>query len=277
MTWWAMDVVPEGTRRDEVASWLVATTGQAIEERPDGTLVGFAPDDAEAERLRLGLQQRFGQDVRVQFRPLEATDWTVRWRDGLGPRRVGRVTLLPTWGTPPEDTGIVVTIDPEMAFGSGEHGSTRAALALLDRHVRPGDLVLDLGSGSGILAIAAVRLGARRAIGIEVDPEAMPVALRNADRNGVAAQVTFIEGDAGLLAPLAGPARVIVSNILRGPNIELLPAIAGALADDGVAIFSGMERPEAELFRPALAAAGFRALDEVVDEAWWSVAAGRPC
>lgn len=277
MTWWAMDVVPEGTRRDEVASWLVATTGQAIEERPDGTLVGFAPDDAEAEQLRLGLQQRFGQDVRVQFRPLEATDWTVRWRDGLGPRRVGRVTLLPTWGTPPEDAGIVVTIDPEMAFGSGEHGSTRAALALLDRHVRPGDLVLDLGSGSGILAIAAVRLGARRAIGIEVDPEAMPVALRNADRNGVAAQVTFIEGDAGLLAPLAGPARVIVSNILRGPNIELLPAIAGALADDGVAIFSGMERPEAELFRPALAAAGFRALDEVVDEAWWSVAAGRPC
>ncbi len=277
MSWWAVDVVPEGTLRDEVASWLVATTGQAIEERPDGTLVGFAPDDAEAERLRLGLQQRFGQDVRVQFRPLEATDWTVRWRDGLGPRRVGRVTLLPTWGTPPEDAGIVVTIDPEMAFGSGEHGSTRAALALLDRHVRPGDLVLDLGSGSGILAIAAVRLGARRAIGIEVDPEAMPVALRNADRNGVAAQVTFIEGDAGLLAPLAGPARVIVSNILRGPNIELLPAIAGALADDGVAIFSGMERPEAELFRPALAAAGFRALDEVVDEAWWSVAAGRPC
>ena len=81
---------------------------------------------------------------------------------------------------------VVVLMDPENAFGSGEHGSTRAALTLLEALLRPGDRVLDLGSGSGILAIAAARLGAGRAVGVEVDAEANTVAVRNAERNGVA-------------------------------------------------------------------------------------------
>ena len=123
-------------------------------------------------------------------------DWSVRWREGLGPRHFGRLTVVPSWipqaRTPSETT---VVLDPETAFGSGEHGSTRAALRLLERQLRPGDRVLDLGSGSGILAVAAIKLGARRAIGIESDAEANAVARRNAARNGVAAQVEFLDGD----------------------------------------------------------------------------------
>src|SRR5262249_51797610 len=183
---------------------------------------------------------------------------------------------VPSWVDQPETAGPCVVLDPESAFGSGEHGSTRAALTLLERHVRSGDRVLDLGSGSGILAIAAVKLGATRAVGIENDPEANPVARRNADRNGVRDAVEFLDGDAADLAPLLGPADLLLSNILRTVNTALLPAIVSALRPGGIAIFSGMERTEADLFRPVLAAAGLAAIDEVVDAGCWAVAAERP-
>ena len=146
---------------------------------------------------------------------------------------------------------------------------------LLDRHLRPGDRVLDLGSGSGILAIAAAQLGAARATGVELDPEVEPIALGNAARNGVADRVSFVTGDAAALAPLLGPVELIVSNILRSANTELLPAIAAALAPAGIAIFAGMEEDERELFLTALSGAGFARFDEAADEAWWGVAARR--
>jgi ribosomal protein L11 methyltransferase len=169
-----------------------------------------------------------------------------------------------------------VVLDPESAFGSGEHGSTRAALTLLERHLRSGDRVLDLGSGSGILAIAAAKLGAASAVGIENDAEASPVAWRNAERNGVVKAVDFVEGDAGDLAPLLGPADLLLSNILRTVNTMLLPAVVAALRPGGLALFSGMEETEAAAFRPVLAAGGLTVRDEAVDAGWWAVAATRP-
>lgn len=276
MTWWAIDVRPEPSRREQLGAWLVARTGQAVEERDDGTLVTFAEDEPAAEALVEALLAEHGGRLEASSRPLEAVDWTTRWREGLGARRFGRLTVAPSWLAPPATEGPTVVLDPESAFGSGEHGSTRAALALLERSVRPGDRVLDLGSGSGILAIAAVKLGAARAVGIENDPEANPVAWRNARRNGVDGAVEFLDGDAGDLAPLLGPADLLLSNILRTVNTALLPAIVAALRPGGTAIFAGMERAEAGRFRPALAAAGLVERDEVEDAGWWAVAAVRP-
>jgi ribosomal protein L11 methyltransferase len=166
-------------------------------------------------------------------------------------------------------------LDPETAFGSGEHGSTRAALTLMGRLLRPSERVLDLGSGSGILTIAAIKLGASAAIGIENDTEAIQVAYRNAARNQVAGRVEFLEGDAAVLAPLAGPADLLVSNILRSVNVGLMPAIAAALRPRGIAIFSGMEQAEAQEFRYSLSAGGFNVLQEALDAGWWGVAAER--
>jgi ribosomal protein L11 methyltransferase len=270
MTWWAIDVRTAPERREWVGAWLVAHTGLAVEERDDGALVTFAEDEAAAVRLEAALAA-VETPVAMERRPLEAVDWGSRWRDGLGPRRIGRLTLAPSWaGLDPGD-GVVV-IDPESAFGSGEHGSTRSALALVERHLRPGSRVLDLGSGSGIVAIAAVVLGAARATGIEMDGDANDVAARNAGRNGVADRTAFLEGDAADLAPLMGPCELLVSNILRSINTRLLPAIASALAPGGVSIFAGMELAEAEIFRPVLARAGFEPIDEVEDAGWWAVA-----
>ncbi|HYC31212.1 MAG TPA: 50S ribosomal protein L11 methyltransferase, partial [Gemmatimonadales bacterium] len=184
-------------------------------------------------------------------------------------------TVAPSWVAADAAGPVTVTLDPENAFGSGEHGSTRAALALLEALVRPGDRVLDLGSGSGILAIAAVRLGASRAVGIETDAEANLVAERNAERNGVAGVTEFLEGDAAELAPLLGPADLVLSNILRTANVLLLPAILASLASDGIVVFSGMEEAESGLFRPVLRDASLQVVRETVDAGWWAVAARR--
>jgi len=276
MSWWAIDVWPDPSRREWVGAWLVARTGQAVEERDDGTLVTFAEDERAADALVAALAAEGEAPLATSRRPLEPVDWTTRWRDGLGPRHFGRLTVVPSWIELPPGTGPTVVLDPESAFGSGEHGSTRAALTLLERHLRPGGRVLDLGSGSGILAIAAAKLGAASAIGIENDAEANPVAWRNAERNGVTAAVDFLEGDAGVLAPLLGPADLLLSNILRLVNAALLPAIVAALRPGGLAIFSGMEELEAPLFRPVLDTAGLAVRDEVTDTGWWAVAAARP-
>lgn len=272
MSWCAVDVRSPGDSRDAVASWLVGRTGQAVEERDDGSLVGFSETEAAARQLLDELHAQFGAGVDGRARALPEVDWSARWRDGLAPRAIGRLVVTPSWlasGSPP-DTRII--IDPESAFGTGEHGSTRSALLLLERHLQPGDRVLDLGSGSGILTIAAARLGASRATGVELDEEADPIAVANARRNGVADRVRFITGEAAALAPLLGPVDVVLSNILRSVNLTLLPVIRSSLRPRGLAIFAGMERAERELFLPVLGE-GFAPVDEAVDDGWWAVAA----
>jgi ribosomal protein L11 methyltransferase len=278
MSGWAIDVRVEGAERGSVAALLVQVTGQAIEEREDGTLIGWAETRARAEEIRSTFEAR-GTKHDVQIRELDDVDWTTEWKKGLAPRTIGRVILTPSWIPQTAGPGqVVVVVDPETAFGSGEHGSTRGALLLLDRTMhayearstKHGPRVLDLGSGSGILAIAAAKLGAQRAVGIEFDGEANPVAERNVERNGVGDRVVILEGDAGELAPLGAPADIVVSNILRTVNVMLLPAIVAALAPDGVAIFAGMEEQEEVLFRPALASHGLTVTDEVRDANWWS-------
>jgi ribosomal protein L11 methyltransferase len=277
MNWWAIDVRAPTEERQKMGAWLVARTGQAVEERDDGTLVAFAPDERAAAALVEELGRELLPPVETWSHPLETSDWSTRWREGLGPRQVGRLTIVPSWlPEASEPDPLTIVLDPETAFGSGEHGSTRAALTLLGRLLQSGDRVLDIGSGSGILTIAAVKLGAASAIGIEIDPEANAVAARNAERNAVADRVEFLEGDAAALAPLLGPVDLLLSNILRSTNSILLPVIHRALRPGGVAIFSGMEQVEADAFRATLGQAGFAAFQETLDAGWWGVAAIRP-
>lgn len=275
MSWWALRVTPRAPQRETVAAWLVLTSGQAVEEREDGSLVAVLGSEELLEATRQGLEAKFGS-LPIEQHQVADVDWGTAWREGLAARSFGRLVVAPTWVDHDPAAGkVVVRLDPEMAFGSGEHGSTRVALALLVRHLRPGQRVLDLGTGSGILAIAARRLGASWAAGIDIDEESLPVAIRNAERNEVP-DIGFIAGDAANLAPLLGPVDVVVANILRLINEALLPEIIAALAPGGLALFSGMEATEAPQFLPRLQEAGMTVVDEVTDEGWWGVGARRP-
>ena len=271
--WWRIAVSCREEDTDAVAAAVVAATGQGVEEPMPGSLLTVATSEPGAARLIAELSAAFAE-IEGAVMPLVPVDWSVRWRDGIESRTFGRVVLTPSWLPVTANAGqVVVTIDPESAFGSGEHGSTRAALALLERHLLPGARMLDYGSGSGILAIAAAKLGASSAIGIEVDDEAFPIADANAERNGVTDCVTFLVGDADALGVLAGPADVICSNILRTVNTLLLPGIVKALAPGGLAIFAGMEDAEESLFRPVLARHGLAVIEDVHDAGWWGVVA----
>lgn len=181
----------------------------------------------------------------VRVAPAETVpdaDWELGWRRGLQPRRVGPLWIRPSWF--PAAGEPELAIDPERAFGTGEHATTRLALAELAAAIRPGDTVLDVGTGSGILALGALRVGAARATAFDVDPVACRAAARNARRNGLALALFC-----GTPAALAPGARfdVVVANELFACLAPLLPRLAAhtrrALVLAG---FLERERPEVE-------------------------------
>lgn len=194
------------------------------------------------------------------------------WRGTVGAHTVGRITVAPPWvEAAPAD--IMIRIEPAMAFGTGEHATTRLCLSLLQRVVRPGDTVADLGSGSAVLSIAAAKLGASRVAAIEIDPDATKNAEENVARNEVDESVHLFEGDAAVLLPLIAPVRVVVANILSSVILNMLPTMRDALTPDGEAVLSGILVEERELMLAKLADAGWRVKHEESEGEWWSVLA----
>ncbi|HEX9936548.1 MAG TPA: 50S ribosomal protein L11 methyltransferase [Longimicrobium sp.] len=263
-----------------VADGLLALGGAAVEEK-DGALLTYvpAPDDADAfaaeARERLAEWLPDGTALDLEWRWQENEDWAAEWKRGLGPRQVTeRIVVKPTWTEWDAAPGqVVIDVDPQMAFGTGEHATTRGCLRLLDGAVPAGARVLDVGSGSGILAIAAVRLGAAEAVAVEYDPDANINARENFERNGVDASVRLVEAmaDDALLEGL-GRFDLVLANILSGVIRPLLPAMRAALGGlaEGRLIVSGILRTESpDVIRDA-EAAGFRVERVDEEEEWWS-------
>ena len=159
-----------------------------------------------------------------------------------------------------------------MAFGTGDHASTRGVLRLLPRMLRRGDAVADLGAGSAVLSIAAAKLGAARVYAIESDADAFGNATANVRINGVADLVHLVEGDAFALLPLVAPVQLILANIISSVLVELLPIMKVSLTRDGHAILSGVLSSEKGDFARALEANGWQILDEWSEDDWWTVA-----
>jgi len=201
-------------------------------------------------------------------------DWSEAWRDRITSHRAGPFTIAPPWLADSADVRTIV-IDPGMAFGTGDHPTTRGVIRLMADVVRPGDAVADVGAGSAVLAIAAARLGAHRVAAIELDPDAIENAELNVARNGVADRVAVLEGDAAVLLPLVGPVRIILANIISSVITQMLPMFAANLDDDGALIFSGVLVVERAALLEVLAGAGWSVDAEDVEGEWWSGLARR--
>ena len=245
---------------------------EGVEELDDEVVTHLR--GADEVRVRAAIRD-VDATARADFSSTPDIDWSAEWRSRIGSHAIGPIVVTPPWlaGEFPEDRRVV--IDPGMAFGTGEHETTRGVLRLLTRFIRKGDTVADLGAGSAVLSIAAAKLGARRVTAIELDPEAIGNAQENVERNGVGASVFIIEGDAEVLLPLVAPVRVVLANIISSILIELLPVIGRALTPDGIAILSGILTEERPSVQQAIARGGWRVLDSDEEGLWWSVAIAR--
>ncbi|MFM4808002.1 50S ribosomal protein L11 methyltransferase [Aeromonas hydrophila] len=193
-------------------------------------------------------QQIFGEDVGYKVEQLEDKDWVREWMDHFHPMQFGeRLWICPSWRDVPNPDAVNVMLDPGLAFGTGTHPTTALCLQWLDGLDLAGKTVVDFGCGSGILGIAALKLGAARVIGIDIDPQAIQASRDNAERNGVAAQIElYLPAD----QPQDVEADVVVANILAGPLRELAPLIAGHGKAGSLMALSGVlesQAPELEI------------------------------
>lgn len=183
------------------------------------------------------------QDLAIpsyETHPVAEEDWVRNTQAQFGPIEIGPGWfIVPTWSVPPDPAALNLRLDPGLAFGTGSHPTTRLCLEWLREALVPGATVLDYGCGSGILAIAAARLGAGRVVGVDLDPQAITASRSNAAANGVAA--TFVEP--GGLVP--GSFDVVVANILANPLRLLAPALAARVAPAGRIALSGILEAQA--------------------------------
>lgn len=201
----------------------------------------FAPD-ADVPRVVGAAFEHAGVAPRpFRVAQLEDQDWVRASRSQFAPTRITpRLWVVPTRRIPPDPHAVNLLLDPGVAFGTGTHPTTRLCLAWLEQNIHRGDTVIDYGCGSGILAIAALKLGAGAAHGVDIDPQAVLAARRNAVQNQVAAE--FSEAGSAVLEP----AHVVIANILANPLVVLAPVLAGTTRRGGRVVLSGILREQAD-------------------------------
>jgi ribosomal protein L11 methyltransferase len=215
-------------------------------------LVAFFEDGEAARQAAAQL------DVPAELAEIPDRDWGEEWKKGLGPITVGRLFLRPSWveAAPPPGAAEVV-LDPGMAFGTGTHATTSLCLGAIDDFLarRPGGSVLDVGTGSGLLAIAARKLGAGRVAANDNDPVAVAVAAENAGRNGAALELTGAPPGS-----IPGAFDLVVANILANVLVELAPVLARKTAPGGELVLAGILVPQEDDVRPPFLAQGLQPL-----------------
>ena len=213
-------------------------------------LLALFEADTDPANLVAHLQLLTGGDLpEHQIERIEDQDWERSWMDNFQPMRFGqRLWIVPSWHEAPEPQAVNLLLDPGLAFGTGTHPTTSLCLQWLDGQALDGCSVLDFGCGSGILAIAALLLGAERAVGTDIDPQALEASRDNASRNGIAAErfPLYLPGDMP-----AGTYDVVVANILAGPLVQLAPTISAHVRPGGRLALSGILAEQAEEVRAA--------------------------
>ena len=240
------------------------------------TVTTYIPHDnrLEGRYARIDMAVRLvahvGDVSELRVRVVEEEEWQESWKEHFHVLRVGtRTVIVPTWRTyEPREDDVVITLDPGMAFGTGHHPTTRMCLELLETHVERGDRVLDLGCGSGILSIAAAKLGASKVFGLEIDPIAASVAVRNVRENGV--QDIVLTDEASLPHPraAAGEYDLLVANVSAKVITELAEHIVRVVRSGGTLIFSGiLDKQQTEVIE-RMSSLGVSFEDGLTDADW---------
>ncbi|WP_103029589.1 50S ribosomal protein L11 methyltransferase [Salinibacter altiplanensis] len=258
----------------EHASFLAALEEPATGfVQTDTELRAYVPADrwaaVDPKRLKAHLADA-GHPDELSIQSLESKNWNAVWEGTLSPVRAGPFLICPTSVDPPSagDDATVLRIDPEMSFGTGHHATTRLALRLLANALAPGDRVLDVGTGTGVLAIAACRIGAEAALGVDTHPDAVRNARENVRRNEGADCVTVQKGSVEV-AP-GSQYDLVAANITRRVLLELMPALVSRLAPDAALLLSGILQSHRDGILDAVASHGLSLNAEAAEDGWWA-------
>ncbi len=268
---------------EEGGAYEPADWADGAPPRPAGdAVVGYLAETEGVETLlsdlREGLDRLTGQGItsRITFRRVDEEDWAESWKAYFRPERIGeRLVVKPTWRDfDPRPGDLVLAIDPGMAFGTGTHPTTAMCLRLLERHLRPGDGLLDVGTGSGILLAAGALLGAGRLRGTDVDPVAVTVATENLALNGVPAERYSITAGP-LTEGITGRYEAVTANILTDVILTLLDRVERVTAPGGLFIGSGILAGNGPQVGRRMEARGFTVLERLVEDGWTALAGRR--
>lgn len=260
-----------------------------LNDIPEGRAVikGYFNEETDLNEIQRELEPRIEQlrtfDIdpggySFEQRTVNEEDWADAWKQYFKPQRVSeRLTIKPTWEDyEPANAGEqIIELDPGMAFGTGTHPTTSLCLRTLESVIQGGEEVIDVGTGSGILAIGAIKLGAKHVLALDLDPVAVSSALANTQLNGLEQQITVKESD--LLSVLDGndpslgvklPVKVVVANILAEIILLFIEDVYKALEPGGIYIASGIWKNKEQVVEEALTAAGFTIQDKHRDEDW---------
>jgi ribosomal protein L11 methyltransferase len=268
---------------------------QVVEASRDGDIVELPPDapvliktylparDPSARQRQASIEKavwalgRLRQVAPLQVQRLREADWANAWKEYFFVHRVGeRTVIVPSWRQAdyePRADDVVLLLDPGMAFGTGLHPTTRLCLRAVEECVRPGMRVLDVGAGSGILAIAAARLGASAVEAVEIEPVAAGVCQQNVERNGVPDVVHVTSGT--LSSAPRERYDLILANITIATLLQLHPLLAEHLSTNGVAVLSGVLAERADELLAALLEAGWRHQRTEQEQDWVAIFVSR--
>lgn len=242
-------------------------------EQQEKELDAWIPEAAYTESLKLRLaawleEQSGGRWQFVDEEIVTERNWNEEWEKTIQPITVGRFFIHPTWSDePPPQNCIPLVIDPKMAFGTGYHETTRLLLRLLPDHVRPGDRVLDMGTGTGILAIAALRLGVGGALGIDIDPWCFDNATENARLNTVSDRLEIRIGSTEQI-PANARFDLILANINRNILLDMAGTLTGYLSAGGILMLSGIMEEDVDAISSHPACAAMERLALCAENEW---------
>lgn len=253
-----------------------ADDGLAESYGPHVTIRAYYPEGSDTEGLLVGISRKIDElsgqmDVgpgAIRWRMRDDSEWKDNWKAYFKPFRLTeKIVIKPSWENyTPEDGQTVIEIDPGMAFGTGTHETTRMCAILCEKHVKPGERVLDLGCGTGILALVAAKLGAGKILAVDIDEAAEKTAAENVAKNGESGRIEVRRGVLEDIQPQ--PFDLIMINIIADVIISLAGNIRGYISDNTRIILSGIIRNRRDEVVSAWKATGFRLIEEISMGEW---------
>lgn len=267
-------VIVEESGREDSEDW-----GRDAVVPENDAVIGYLPCDNTLERKRktieesmARLEKKTGIRYRMFYADVDDANWTESWKVYFHPEKItDHIVVKPSWRAYSQnDKEIVLEIDPGMAFGTGTHPTTRMCLVLLETYLKKGDRFLDVGTGSGILLVAAAKLGAGKVWGTDNDPVAIDVARKNLTQNGIPeSSFTVITTD--LIDKITEKFDLVAANLTSNTVLVLLDSIKRVLAPNGIFICSGIIQPEKSMILERMDHLNFDVVDVLLKDEWISI------